>query len=244
MTSVVSVSTRPSLPVPMTAAGETLLKGFENALQENSSSFSIMAIPAAAAPSAEDRQRMDRRLGAVEAWLAPAPAEIVTRGVGSLQQVLASQAIGEDGRRIARGLYIDALARYPAWAIEQVVQQYANGHLGDRRFMPSPGDMAHEVRKLIEPQVAERARLIRILDAEVITAPADTLSAEQQAELAQRLAEILGRAKPRIPAGEDPRAVAGPAEHGLERLKALGMGGLQLSDAALASRKDRLRQEA
>ena len=173
---------------------------------------------------------MSRRLGLVETWLAPAPQAAVIRAVGSLRQVLATQETSEEGRAIAKGLYLAALVRYPAWAVEQVCNRYVNGFLGDRKFMPSPADLAHEVRKLIEPQVAERARLIRVLDAEVI-ADVDPEMAERArtaaADLAARLTMPL----------DDERAATAVETPGaiLDRLKAEGLGGLKLSDTTLAS---------
>lgn len=240
MSNAVSISTAGRLPVPLTAAGETLLRRFESALEDSSSSFSRMAIPAAAAPSDEARALMDRRLALVESWLMPAEDEVVTRAVGALQQILATQAVGEGGRSLAKGLYLSVLARYPAWAIEQACNRFAQGFVGDRKFMPSPGDLAHEVRRLIEPQVAERARLIRVLDAEVIPDPDPTMAEKARkaaADLAVRLA-MPGEEWP------TPVAEAEAATNHLEHLKAQGLGGLKLSDATVAKMLGRAAQQA
>ena len=229
MTSAVSISRVGGLPVPLTAAGETLLRRFESALEENSSSFTHMAIPAAVAPSAEARDLMQRRLALVEAWLEPADTNEVGRMIAGLAQVLAVQNAGQDAVSVAAGLYVSALGRYPAWAVAQVCRRYVDGFIGDRRFMPSPGEIAHEVRKFIEPQVAERARLIRVLDAEVIPDP-DPEMAEKARKAAAELADHLKRPMEEVAAAESPGAV-------LDRLKAEGIGGLKLSDTTLASRR-------
>lgn len=230
MSSAVSISRAGGLPIPLTAAGETLLRRFESALEESSSSFTRMAIPAAAAPSAEARDLMQRRLALVEAWLEPADTNEVGRMIAGLAQVLAVQNAGQDAVSVAAGLYVSALGRYPAWAVGQVCRRYVDGLIGDRRFMPSPGEIAHEVRKLIEPQVAERARLIRALDAEVIADPDPEMAERARkaaADLAARLTMPLDD-EGTATAVETPGAI-------LDRLKAEGLGGLKLSDTTLAS---------
>ncbi|ACL63205.1 DUF1376 domain-containing protein [Methylobacterium nodulans] len=165
---------------------------------------------------------------------------VAWRSPGCSLPVLATQAVGEGGRTLAKGLYLSVLARYPAWAIEQACNRFAQGFAGDRKFMPSPGDLAHEVRRLIEPQVAERARLSRVLDAEVIPDPDPTMAEKARkaaADLAARLA-MPGEERP------TPEAEAEAATNHLEQLKAQGLGGLKLSEATVAKMLGRPAQHA
>ncbi|MGF3026538.1 hypothetical protein ACQVP2_27410 [Methylobacterium aquaticum] len=147
-----------------------MLGRFEAALVP-SSDFRRMAIPAAAAPSGEARALMRDRLALVEGWLAPAGAAEVDRMIGSLMQVMAAPATSEDSQRIALGLYRSVLAPLPAWAVGAACRRFLDGTAGGGTFAPTPAELANEVRAITAKQVDERARLMRVLDAEILPAP-------------------------------------------------------------------------
>ena len=146
-----------------------------------------MAIPAAAAPSAEARAVMQDRLALVEGWLAPAGPAEVDRMIGSLMQVMAAPATGEDSQAIAKGLYRSVLAPLPAWAVGAACRRFLDGSVGGGTFAPTPAELANEVRTIITKQVDERARLLRVLDAEVLP-PVDP---EKEAEALQAARDAI-----------------------------------------------------
>lgn len=201
-------------------------------------------MPAAYRPEGEERTAIRGRLVDLKGALRPAePVEIGEAVTAFLSGFTSLRGYSVEDAQATAAEFCKKLAAYPAWAIRQACDGWdprAAG--GDPRFPPTPAQLQDAVKAVLRPWQHEAGDLEAILRAKAPEPVA--LTAEQQTELAQRLAEIAGRAKPRIPAGEDPRAVAGPAEHGLKRLKAQGLGGLQLSDAALASRKARHPQDA
>ena len=172
MSSGRAVSTsRAALPVPASPALEAMVSRFGNALEASSSDFRRMAIPAAAAPSAEARAVMQDRLALVEDWLAPAGPAEVDRMIGSLMQVMAAPTGEEDGQKISVGLYRTVLAPLPAWAVGIVCRRFLDATISDGVFAPKPGQIAKEARAIIAKQVDERARLLRVLDAEILPEP-------------------------------------------------------------------------
>ncbi len=201
-------------------------------------------MPAACRPEGEERAAIRGRLIDLKGALRPAePVEIGEAVTAFLSGFTSLRGYSVEEASATAAEFCKKLATYPAWAVRHACDGWDPRSVGaDPKFPPTPAQLQDAVRAVLRPMQIEAGDLDAILRAKAIELP--SLTAEQRAELDRRLAEIKGRTKARVPAGEDPRAVAGPAEHGLERLKALGMGGLQLSDAALASRKDRLRQEA
>lgn len=201
-------------------------------------------VPAEHRPEGAEREAIRNRLRDLKGALRAAePVEIGEAVTGFLSGFTSLRGYSVEDAQATAAEFCKKLAAYPAWAIRQACDGWdprAAG--GDPRFPPTPAQLQDTVRAVLRPWQHEAGDLEAILRAKAPEPVA--LTAEQRAELDQRLAEITGRAKPRIPAGEDPRAVAGPAEHSLERLKALGMGGLQLSDAALASAGIRQPQDA
>ncbi len=222
MSSTRAVSnSRTILPVPASPALEAMVGRFGNALEASSSDFRRMAISAAAAPSAEARAVMQDRLALVEGWLAPAGPAEVDRMIGSLMQVMAAPATGEDSQRIALGLYRSVLAPLPAWAIAAACRRFLDGSAGGGTFAPTPAELASEVRSLIAKQIDERARLLRVLNAEILPEPTQA----DRAKVAQ-LAADLARSM-RFPRN----AIS---EQELARVTEGGMGGLKLDSRILS----------
>lgn len=201
-------------------------------------------ISAAHRPEGEERAAIRGRLIDLKGALRPAePVEIGEAVTAFLSGFTSLRGYSVEDAQATAAEFCKKLAAYPAWAVRQACDGWdprAAG--GDPRFPPTPAQLQEVVRAVLRPWQHEAGDLEAILRAKAPEPVA--LTAEQQAELAQRLAEITGRAKPTTPKGDDPRAVAGPAEHGLERLKAIGMGGLQLSDAAIAAARARQPQDA
>ncbi|MGE7416743.1 hypothetical protein [Methylobacterium tarhaniae] len=180
-----------------------------------------MAISAAAAPSAEARAVMQDRLALVEGWLAPAGPAEVDRMIGSLMQVMAAPATGEDSQRIALGLYRSVLAPLPAWAVAAACRRFLDGSAGGGTFAPTPAELASEVRALIAKQVDERARLLRVLNAEILPEPTEADRAKV-AQLAADLAHSMRFPRTSI------------SEQELARVTEGGMGGLKLDRRILS----------
>ncbi|MGE7415463.1 hypothetical protein [Methylobacterium tarhaniae] len=207
--------------MPASPALEAMVGRFGNALEASSSDFRRMAISAAAAPSAEARAVMQDRLALVEGWLAPAGPAEVDRMIGSLMQVMAAPATGEDSQKIALGLYRSVLAPMPAWAVGAACRRFLDGSAGGGTFAPTPAELANEVRALIAKQVDERARLLRVLNAEVLPEPTEA----DRAKVAQLAADLARSMR-------FPRASI--SEQELARVTEGGMGGLKLDRRILS----------
>lgn len=239
MTSSRAVSTtRTALPEPANPALEAMVGQFGNALEASSSDFRRMAIPAAAAPSAEARAVMQDRLALVEGWLAPAGVDEVDRMIGGLMQVMAASASSEDGQRIAKGLYRSVLAPLPAWAVGAACRRFLDGSTGGGTFAPTPAELANEVRSIIAKQVDERARLLRVLNAEVLPEPDPDAVAKARQAAADAVAGRLmhqqadQRRAVEVEAEERDVVLAGPP------IKAGALGVMALGNA-LSSRRFR-----
>ncbi|WP_298967706.1 hypothetical protein [uncultured Methylobacterium sp.] len=208
-----------------------MLRRFESALQP-SSDFRRQAIPAAAAPCAKAVALMQARLERVQGWLAPAAeveggVERISQAVGSLKLVMGSPGAGEDGVALARKLYLTTLRKLPAWAVAQAAHRFLDGKAGDKTFAPTPAQLVDETLRIIEPQIAERARLLKVLDAEVIPDP----DPEMAARGLQAVAEALSGKG--LAGGECERRSAEPLEHARDALLATPLQPGALSPGAI-----------
>lgn len=201
-------------------------------------------MPAACRPEGEERAAIRGRLIDLKGALRPAePVEIGEAVTAFLSGFTSLRGYSVEEASATAAEFCKKLATYPAWAVRHACDGWDPRSVGaDPKFPPTPAQLQDAVRAVLRPMQIEAGDLDAILRARAIEPP--SLTAEQHAELDRRLAEITARAKPNLPKGDDARVGPARAEHGLEMLKSQGLRGLQLSDAALASRKDRLRQEA
>lgn len=87
--------------------------------------------------------------------------------------------------------YQAALAPFPHWVLTEIYRRYRDGEVeaDKRRWMPTPGELAARCRDLMAPQVEERERIGRILNAEV----RDELTPEARERIAKGLKDLAAR---------------------------------------------------
>lgn len=184
-----TIATRPTVPPapypmpPMVARQVdsclTALRPTAHPLQ-----FSILKLNA---PPPELRQAISTQIAAIDVWARPqrGDARRIVAAIGLLSSCMASRNSGQDTKSIIL-LYVNVLAEFPAWAVEETCTAYLNGKIGDGHWMPSPGEIANTCRERIIGLRAERDRIKRILAAEIVEPPP-----EPTAESKARVAAIL-----------------------------------------------------
>ncbi|MFH7191116.1 hypothetical protein ACHWGL_29860, partial [Klebsiella pneumoniae] len=79
---------------------------------------------------------------------------------------------------LAKRAFIIVLGKYPAWAIVETAMRFLDGRAGNKTYAPTAAEMAEVCRRLISEDLAERARINAILDAEIYHAPTEQERAE------------------------------------------------------------------
>ncbi|UHC16048.1 hypothetical protein LRS73_26815 [Methylobacterium currus] len=188
-------------------------------------------LPAASRPDGAERAAIRERLRGLKRLLRPATAVQIGDAITAfLAGFTSMRRYSDDQAALTATEFCKKLQPYPAWAIQQACDGWDPQASGsDPRFPPTPAQLQIAVRAVVRPWQVEAGDLETILLAQ---APQEhQLTPDQRAELDARLADIVARQKGQHrPAAGIEAAVPNP----LELLKARGLGGVKLSDAALA----------
>ena len=136
-----------------------------------------------------------RRVTGIDRSLQPAPEPAIKRAVGLVKGLMASASIGEQSVDDVLNGYAMVLNPYPKAVVEDVCRRFLDGRLGNRVYAPTPAEIAHECRLAVADTLAERRRIMLILDAEVYATPSPEEQAKIQSRYREYVAETAERAE-------------------------------------------------
>lgn len=146
-------------------------------------------IDARHAPDAEQRAWLQGRVAALDAALAPIGAREAEHQWARPSLVLTPRRFDSEGEaRLAAAEAVEALRGLPRFAVIEAVDDFCRGRTPTKGFAPSSALIAERAQAKAAPLHAERAKIARILSAEVI-APVQ-VSPERREQLAAQAREI------------------------------------------------------
>ncbi|MCJ2009788.1 hypothetical protein [Methylobacterium sp. J-092] len=149
-----------------------------NNLETIPGNFRRYALSAAHEPTAEQKALLLARRDEIDRGLAEADVLTIREQVGILRSSMATAPLGEEAMTLAKRAFILVLSKYPAWAIVEASMRFLDGRAGNKTYAPTAAEMAEVCRRLISEDLAERARINAILDAEIYHAPTEGERAE------------------------------------------------------------------
>jgi hypothetical protein len=170
---------------------DTLVRAFTNRLEEGSD-WRRRALPARLALTDEERQMMAARVEQIDRWLAPSRPAAIIRAVGLVRAGLATPVGSSDD---VFQIYVNVLRPFPEPVVEDICNKFLDGRLGDRVYAPQAAQIAHECRLAVADALAERGRIMLVLDAEVYATPSEAEREEIKQKLADFLAETGAKAQ-------------------------------------------------
>jgi hypothetical protein len=129
--------------------------------------------------------------------------------------VLASEAMPPNLAELRQLAYLEAVADFPAWAVQEAVRMWRDGLMlaegENRNFVPKPAELMRLVRLVMEPAIRERDSTQRLLEA--IDAAKAEPTPEERAAVAKGFDALRGEMRPERTAHQ----VSEDAMSGLER---------------------------
>lgn len=234
MTQALSTMTpRHVLPMADTKT-DTLIRAFTNRLEEGSD-WRRRALPARLAPTDEQRQMIAMRVEQIDRWLAPSRPAAIVRAVGLVRAGLATPAGSSDD---VFQIYVNVLKPFPEPVVEDICNRFLDGRLGDRVYAPQAAQIAHECRLAVADALAERGRIMLVLDAEVYDTPTEAEREDIKAKLAAFLAETGAKSQSAV---RDGKVTENGSAHA-DRLRA--QSDLRDREAAIKSQEVRHAEQA
>lgn len=182
-----------------------------NNLETIPGSFHRYALSAACEPSAEQKDLLLARRQEIDAGLDGCDELTIREHVGILRSSMATAPLGEEAMKLAKRGFILVLGKYPTWAVVEAAMRFLDGRAGNKTYAPTAAEMAEVCRGLISQDLAERARINAILDAEVYHQPSEEDRAAIAARHAEFVAQTAARARmPTKPAPEPPKPYRDP----------------------------------
>lgn len=126
----------------------------------------------------------------LDGCMAGASLDAVISIVGPLLNAFPASARSEGDWRDTLKLYGAALREVPTWAVEDAALRYLDGRVGDRRFAPTPAQLAAEAREIIKSVTEERRKISTVLSAQVYHEPTPEERGRVSAGLESLLSEI------------------------------------------------------
>lgn len=128
-------------------------------------------IPHDRALEPEVRKSLENRLNLIKAWFAPAGEEGVKEHIAILFTVMSHRQFAEMDGKILIRVYMADLADLPAFALQRACERFRKGEAGDGKWAPSIGELRAETRRLCEDLEREKAEIITVLSAKVLSPP-------------------------------------------------------------------------
>lgn len=227
-----TVTPRHVLPMADTKT-DSLIRAFTNRLEEGSD-WRRRALPARLAPTEEQRELMVRRVEQIDRWLAPSRQAAIVRAVGLVRGAMAVPAGSGDD---VFSVFVEVLRPFPEPVVEDVCRKFLDGRLGNRVYAPTPAEIAHECRLSVADALAERGRIMLVLDAEVYDTPSEAEREEIQRKLAEFIAETGAKSQAAVRDGKlnengSDNATRLKALAELEARKAKGLSDQGMEDVA------------
>lgn len=187
-------------PAPMVAE---MVRQFHSRLDWPEGRLDRISISSSLAPTTDDRRMLGIRRDEILAGLTSARSEAIGRLVASLRAVMPAQD-GGDAVLVVK-LYMAALSKYPEWAINAACRAFLEGRVpGQRRFAPTPAEIADRCRAMVAPFEQEMAQIDRVLRAEV----REPVTQEGRERIAQGLRDLAAKIGRESAAEEEERCAA------------------------------------
>jgi hypothetical protein len=150
---------------------------------------------------------MERR-GLLDAAMSPGDESEIKRLVAALLTGFGGTQTAPDAVRLSLALYVSALKRFPLWAVAEACRRFTDGTSETgviSAFAPSPPQFAEEVRRIVEPWLAERGHIVTVLNAKVFC----EATPEERARVDRVVAELkesLAASAPEVSAADKRQA--------------------------------------
>jgi hypothetical protein len=178
--------TRRACPARCTRGIDTLERMFWNRLERRPGSGTVYVIAAADLPSAEQRRELETRAAELADALLPGEPRQIEMLILRMR-IHFNTGEDENTVEITTRDYARALARFPAWAVEEACTRVMRNQAETIRaspFAPKPPQLAAECERVLTAIVAEYGRLVAVLHADVDDRP--LLDATQRAQIAEK----------------------------------------------------------
>lgn len=135
-------------------------------------------ITARLAPSADDRRAIAGRSQKLANSIAPGHPQDIRVALTALKAAFPAQQVDENTAKMEARLLMEAVSRFPAWAVSKVCEKFITGQVPRKtNFAPTIA----EIVPLCEAETVEVrleiARIERILKAEVVSEPTEDSAA-------------------------------------------------------------------
>lgn len=136
--------------------------------------------------------------------MATGPAETEPKGKAILMlfAVLASETVPPDIAKLRQLSYLDAVAKYPAWAVAKAAQMWRDGEYQaegeNRSFVPKPAELLRLVKHVLEPTEHDHASLLRTVAAMKKRLDEQEIPAEERARVEDGFAKLQEELRPRV----------------------------------------------
>lgn len=200
------------------------------------------SVPRAFAATTAERRALSVVRDRLEAELKPwEDRDLVDAVVGKmLKGFELGQGLSEMDRRVLNGEFIDAVRKFPLWAIKAAAERFRDRENllpWNSAFRPTPPQFAEEVREGMIPHRKKLLHANRVLNAEVVDPPSpaqrDRVAKLAETFRAQSMAGANGRPVPTAAEIDGAREAA--LREQVEKLKRPGASG---GFAALTARLD------
>lgn len=191
--------TAPSLT---TRAMADLIGKFTNRLEDKPGDFRRKLLSASAVPVGSELQELQSRRAELLHCLTPTPDEDAKDVIYGILAGGNTFGMSQRETDLKVGIYAEALAKHPTWAIEAARRIFAKGGWKcswDGNGVPSSASVNAECSFLTLEIDAEIHKISQILDAEIVDA--DT-TADERAENVAKLAKLMADLRNVVPANE------------------------------------------
>ena len=157
----------PSMP---SQAIDLMVRRIGNALEGHGASRR-RSISSRSAPTAAEREALQRRMCELADALVPASHEAIVKSIGMMRAGFPALSTTEAERVTSIKVYAAALKEFPEWAIGQACRAAIEGRIGRGQYAPAAPELVAECQRVTAPVREEHVRIATILNAEVYHEP-------------------------------------------------------------------------
>lgn len=164
----------PQMPAPMGRDLSNTVAKFKNRLEEHPGPYRHFSISEQLAPTGAERQALQARRNELMDALAPGNPQDIAQEVRLLKVGFASYGVDEMSAEVQVGIFVEALAQFPLWAVREARARFRDGKNvtpWNPRECPTSAQVAAECRAIISPVQDELRPIADVLDAEIAPAP-------------------------------------------------------------------------
>lgn len=144
-------------------------------------------IPAGRAPTVEQRGYLAGRVTMLDAWLSSAGPDLTEIEIAALFDCMAMRSGEESDLRAKIKIYTSDLADLPRFALSSACRDFRLGIVGEGKWVPTQGEIRRRAMHYADASIGERARIRRVLDAQVVhPAQSDAARRKEVADAVRR----------------------------------------------------------